>query len=130
MKNCLYYRDVRVRDSLQHSFLIHGLMTISGNLSIYARTVNRSWRPCDCPGFFIGINNNNDKQRESMTTKQKKVLEYDVQGKLVREWNDVEEIARHYNVTEAAIYSNLNGKTAFFKKGGTKRYFERKKYIP
>lgn len=53
MKNCLYYSDVMVRDSLQHSFLIHGLMTISGNLSIYARTVNRSWRPCDCPGFFI-----------------------------------------------------------------------------
>lgn len=61
---------------------------------------------------------------------ESKVLEYDAQGKLVKEWNDVEEIAQHYNVTEGAIYSNLNGKTAFFKKGGTKRYFERKKYIP
>ena len=62
--------------------------------------------------------------------KKKKVLEFDDKGNLVKEWNNTQEIADYYGVSYVTIYNNIAGKTEFFKKGGSKRYFIMKKYMP
>lgn len=60
----------------------------------------------------------------------KKVLEYDSKGNLLKEWDSVKEVAVYYGASIGTIYRNLAGDTEYLKKGGEKRYFILKKYMP
>lgn len=61
---------------------------------------------------------------------KKKVVEFDEFGNQVREWDSPEQAAEHYGLTPAAILNNIYGRTEFVKRGGSRKCFLYKRYIP